>query len=455
MTTKPPLNKLRAAIADALAEEKSYNLPKVCEEFGLSPGTDEEAHSSKRVYVNKRLIGKSDEFLINLAQRVLKDYSSEELRNILTQFISGNFQISLINRKNILDELIIKSEVLAIHGKLDLIDFLKRIWSLDTMPPSDKYFKSATQEITQRMVMTHEWDYHHLFNSYLGLTDSSDEILFRFIEEVTHPLVQELEIQKFLVNLINNHLVKDGYRLEAKEEISGLPIYKVVKIGSGVSGNIKNLIFAANGPKPELILEDSINNDIRIVKNENFCLIYDQPIPISGLFWKDLVSWWAKKLNDECPTIETERSLYKRLVSSLASSPEKLLFYTYYKKLRHTPGEFLPALIPQVYLHYDPYTLRELKEKRIPRQRMDFLILFSHQERVVIEVDGKQHYADDDDIAKPKKYAEMVAEDRKLKLAGYEIYRFGGYELQGESGKDLVDIFFDKLIQKYINRSKF
>jgi very-short-patch-repair endonuclease len=453
MTTKPPLNKLREAIADALAEEKSYNLPKVCEEFGLPPGTNEEAYSSKRVYVKQRLIGKSEEILINLAQRVLKDYSSEELRKILSQFISGNFKISLINRKNILDELIIKSEELTINGKLDLIDFLKRIWSLDTMPPTDKYFKSAAQEITQRMVITHEWNYHYLFNSYLGLTDSSDKILFRFMEQLTHPLVQEPEIQKFLVNLINNHLVKDGYRLEAKEEISGLPLYQVIKIGSGVSGNIKNLIFAANGPKPELILEDSINNDIRIVKNGEFCLIYDQPIPSSGLFWKNLVSWWAKKSNIEFPTRETEESLYKRLVSSLVSPPEKLLFYTYYKKLRDTPGESLPALIPQVYLHYDPYTLRELKEKRIPRQRMDFLILFSHQERVVIEVDGKQHYADDD-IASPRKYADMVAEDRKLKLAGYEIYRFGGYELEGESGKYLVENFFDELIKKYIKGAK-
>ncbi|WP_218220340.1 hypothetical protein [Nesterenkonia sp. Act20] len=61
------------------------------------------------------------------------------------------------------------------------------------------------------------------------------------------------------------------------------------------------------------------------------------------------------------------------------------------------------------------------------RQRMDFLLLFSSRHRVVIEVDGKQHYASGDK-ASPALYSEMVAEDRRLRLAGYEVYRFGGAE---------------------------
>ncbi|MGW2892953.1 hypothetical protein ACWDDN_48215 [Streptomyces griseoruber] len=32
--------------------------------------------------------------------------------------------------------------------------------------------------------------------------------------------------------------------------------------------------------------------------------------------------------------------------------------------------------------------------------------------------------------AVPRLYTEMVAEDRRLRLAGYEIYRFGGWEHQ-------------------------
>jgi very-short-patch-repair endonuclease len=79
---------------------------------------------------------------------------------------------------------------------------------------------------------------------------------------------------------------------------------------------------------------------------------------------------------------------------------------------------------------------------------MDFLMLFSNHERIVIEVDGKHHYANGD-VASPQRYAEMVAADRELRLAGYEIYRYGGYELQGNAGKDSAEKFFHKLLRKH------
>ncbi|MGH9767777.1 MAG: hypothetical protein ACREAB_10125, partial [Blastocatellia bacterium] len=38
---------------------------------------------------------------------------------------------------------------------------------------------------------------------------------------------------------------------------------------------------------------------------------------------------------------------------------------------------------------------------------------------------------------------------RKTQLAGYEIYRYGGYELQGNAGKDSAEKFFHKLLRKH------
>ena len=79
---------------------------------------------------------------------------------------------------------------------------------------------------------------------------------------------------------------------------------------------------------------------------------------------------------------------------------------------------------------------------------MDFLLLFSNQGRVVIEIDGKHHYAINDQVS-PRLYAEMVAEDRTLRLAGYEIYRFGGYELQRPEDAHVVIAFFNALFQRH------
>lgn len=55
---------------------------------------------------------------------------------------------------------------------------------------------------------------------------------------------------------------------------------------------------------------------------------------------------------------------------------------------------------------------------------MDFLLLFGDAGRVVVEVDGSQHFAED---GKPSlaRYADMVAADRDLRLARYEVYRLG------------------------------
>ena len=58
---------------------------------------------------------------------------------------------------------------------------------------------------------------------------------------------------------------------------------------------MKNLIFAAVGPKPEIVIDDAVNNDLRIVGNEQGCLIYDRPLAAHGLTWAELTAWWADR----------------------------------------------------------------------------------------------------------------------------------------------------------------
>lgn len=266
-------------------------------------------------------------------------------------------------------------------------------------------------------------------------------------------------VRRFL-KVIENALRLSFLTEEAKDELRSLcnrcgfeidsDGYKVHLTTRGVGHQVKNLIFAADGPKPEIILSDSVSNIIEIIENEEYCLVYDRPIKTHGLLWKELVEWWKSITNEErISDIEAGKKLYKRLAKSLASQYERLLWRTYFKQFYHSFGDRLPALIPQVYLHYDPYTIRQLKgKKRLKRQRMDFLLLLSDRVRVVIEVDGKHHYADGD-IASPKRYSEMIAEDRKLQLAGHEVYRFGVYELQKEGAERIVEEFFLRLFERH------
>lgn len=223
--------------------------------------------------------------------------------------------------------------------------------------------------------------------------------------------------------------------------------------GGGVGSPAKNLIFAANGPKPDLVLRDAVNNDIEIVRNAEFCLIFDQPIPADGLKYSTLIEWWRKRqgFDDAVPARDVGLDLHQRLRSSLGDNPVELRVFDAYAA-RYKDGFDIPALIPQVYVHFDPATQRTRQisgqsGSPLARQRMDFLILFSSRHRVVLEVDGKQHYANGD-TASPALYSEMVAEDRRLRLAGYEVYRFGGAELMREDAGTRLAEFFDQLAER-------
>lgn len=234
-------------------------------------------------------------------------------------------------------------------------------------------------------------------------------------------------------------------------------LLQVLAVGRpGVSSAFKNLIFAADGPKPELVLANAVSNTIDIVANAQFCLVYDRPLDdAAGLSWEDLVAWW---MQTQAPAGTGDRDaangLYYRLVRSLDfgrppsgdPGPESLMFEVYAKLLRQH-GFHLPALVPQVYLHYDPYTLaRRRKPGPLARQRMDFLMLLRGRRRVVIEIDGIHHYAVGKQ-ASPERYAAMVAEDRKLYLDGYEVVRFGGDEFcAAESARTTVSTFFTRLL---------
>jgi very-short-patch-repair endonuclease len=214
----------------------------------------------------------------------------------------------------------------------------------------------------------------------------------------------------------------------------------------GVRGEMKNLIFAADGAKPKIVLRDAINNDLEIVENAEHCLIYGRPLADTGLTWRQLTAWWAR--SDSLADDEERAAahgLYARLLKSMdRNGAERFVFERYCARYR-THGFDSPALIPQVYLHYDPYT--RWTGKTLGRQRMDFLLLLDHSRRVVLELDGVQHYADTEGRANPARYAEMVAADRELRLAGYEVYRFGGYEIANRSkGASVLDEFFDNLL---------
>ncbi len=178
-------------------------------------------------------------------------------------------------------------------------------------------------------------------------------------------------------------------------------------------------------------------------------LVYDRPIGAEGITWGNLQAWWAD-LNGLTNNKEAKNTLYRRLLASLPdnSPPQHLLFESYFRRFK-TAIPALPALLPEVWLHWDPKTVRERGRDALFRFRMDFLMLLPGGVRIVLEVDGKQHYADDSGRAAPRLYGAMAAADRDLKLAGYHVFRFGGAELRNETALEVVGKFFEAMFKHF------
>ncbi|HHX69456.1 MAG TPA: hypothetical protein GX708_15600 [Gallicola sp.] len=87
------------------------------------------------------------------------------------------------------------------------------------------------------------------------------------------------------------------------------PIFTIKDIQS--HNRIKNIIFSSIGPKPEIVLDDALENNIKIVNNEEYCLVYDEEIDNSNLSIKNLKTWWEKKNSDK---------LLKRLLKSVENN---------------------------------------------------------------------------------------------------------------------------------------
>lgn len=142
-------------------------------------------------------------------------------------------------RRDIIDMLVLRG--LPFHGRLDYMDFLKRVWPLDEMPSEDNRFQTATRDIATHMGFG-DWDDSHLLLERLNLAGGPDDQFMRFIEAVVHPLVVTDETEALsLVDTINEPLERDGFHLVETDRISGKPVYSA-----------KPVSFVRAAPEPTL-----------------------------------------------------------------------------------------------------------------------------------------------------------------------------------------------------------
>ncbi len=458
--------RLRDALVEMLSVGTWDEIQQDHERVGLSWREDLEPGWGKPKYVGRVLRDLADSDVLAIARRaldVLGDRSLIRLQDAVWWVeAEGRSSLSTVTRRKV-------ATILDGHRfdpRLDAEAFLSGFAHRDPQCSSTFTYGSGNQLMaaysgglalfTGQPSQFRTASHVELLEGY-GLVGWPDKRMTTLLERLVHPEVRVGDEQETLVDAFNELLRVDGWCLEETERLSGHPVFSGRPLRRGVDGRPKNLIFASTGPKPELGFSDAVNNDIVILRNEEHCLVYDQPITEDGLLWGELVRWWANSSSAEITESDARRQLGERLLAAAGSPAESWFFEAYFRCFKPKLEKHLPALIPQVYLHFDPATLRQLRArgegKRFPVQRMDFLMLLPDRVRVVLEVDGQQHYADgmhQKAYASPRVYADTMGADRRLRLAGYEVYRFGGFELRNRTvAAQTVETFFNDLFGRH------
>jgi very-short-patch-repair endonuclease len=302
-----------------------------------------------------------------------------------------------------------------------------------------------------------DWTVEQLFDELGAVDHASDRRFALFLEGmVSGDTVPDEDAQRQLVDAINPQLA--GIRLTLREtgNTDGYPTFHLVATGSR-TGRPKQLIFGSPR-KPDLRLIDVIDSDVEVVDPTGEVLVYDRPIGPAGLRWRDLQDWWSETRQVEDDQ-QAKRELYQRLGSSVPKgSPHQLLLFRLYHDIYRAALQELPALLPEVWRHWDPKTVNVRGKDALVQFRMDLLLLAPAGARIVLEVDGQTHYASERDaedgqrhwLPDGNQYARTVAASRDLTLAGYEVYRFGTNELQDkDQARTLVTVFFDSLFRRH------
>ncbi len=450
--TQENLSMLRQQLGEILGNQKDSftgsKIPDLLQQLGLNDST---TTTTKRELLRSAVLNSTYEQAVSGAIKVLEILTlPKHERDKLQELIWDDGSYPVIPARYRRDVARQLDEIELFLDKEGFHEILRNLWHINNIAPRAYFDFGPTlyDQIELHFIQNDDWDVLTVFDK-LGAFKCSDARFVHFIEALASSRVRPDEYaQRVFMVTVNQALAPCGVHFVSHLGGDGYLIGSLAYIGNKTNNSPKNLIFASS-IKPDLRFSNALDNDVEIVTNADKVLIYDKPIGPAGLLWKDLQSWFEEKYSLEGD--KAKKALYSRLGASLpCSSPvQKLAFTSFYNAFPSVDVPNLPALLPEVWFHWDPQSVSQRGKDALLRSRMDFLLLLPGGIRIVIEIDGKHHYATEDGRASPERYSDMVAADRLLRLAGYEVYRFGGHELCLPDAEGILIKFYQSLFNKY------
>lgn len=135
-------------------------------------------------------------------------------------------KISEITRRDIVDDLRLSN--IRWNGRLDEVEFLNRLYQLETLPSHDGRHENMAGDIFQHRINNLDWDEWWVFgDSRLQLND--DERFLDFLCAVIHPVIRnDKQEVATLLKMFNDRLAPDGWKIIEKEKISGHQVFVAI-----------------------------------------------------------------------------------------------------------------------------------------------------------------------------------------------------------------------------------
>jgi len=149
--------------------------------------------------------------------------------------------ISVVTRRNIID--ILRVENINWNGRLEEVEFLARLYDLNSMKSFDHRFSNAARDILQhRTNNPDDWDDDWIYSdSRFNLLHCEDEKFLAFLCEMIHPIVRpDIEDVTKLLKIFNDNLAVDGWQLIEVTRISNKPVYAARPLVEGIVPQITN-----------------------------------------------------------------------------------------------------------------------------------------------------------------------------------------------------------------------
>lgn len=235
------------------------------------------------------------------------------------EYIAATSRITEVTRTRIADFLWSTVAGMNWSGRLEDIDFLKRLYNLESIPSNDPRFENAELDIWQHTV-NNDWDSDWVFKDpRFGLHSGSDAPLLRFLVEMVHPAVRTADDVSTLVSGLNEALAPDGYELYEQSMISGRPIFSS-RLRSGFHGATPDHLLR-NRPAvtDPAVLQEHLDRIRRSLE--------DDPAAAIGSC-KELIETLLKLILDHSAVEYTHKDdvldLYKKTATLLAVNAESV-----------------------------------------------------------------------------------------------------------------------------------